>query len=309
MKSEPPQTHSAKVLNFTCRIAFGIEIVSLLKTHGEFHLFTPDEPRNDLKKSREQRPNQILPCIRSRRGRLRTREDVGIVARRRQAAAWRASCCEGSRTVAGWLLKLGRGSFIVASSPVSALGIKSGNPPLTSPGALRTHRSMVAMQQAQAIGQAVCVDDHVNGAANGHAMGTQFAKVLGGGNSEFFSTQGHLLQLVTHAMCFVKAAVVLESAQRFGNDQVAHDQAFDAKVSVQSLRACGAAGSGRSRSRRSSRQESLVASHRVEVALPLVLAAQLAQFGLLLEPEQGSKPLLNRLALGLDPRGFQGGGH
>ena len=40
-----------------------------------------------------------------------------------------------------------------------------------------------------------------------------------------------------------------------------------------------------SRSRRSSRQESLVTPHGIEVALPLVLASQFSQLRLLLQPQ------------------------
>jgi hypothetical protein len=90
----------------------------------------------------------------------------------------------------------------------------------------------IAVQQSVAIQQTTCRNDHVDSASHGNATRTKAPVVSRRFNGDTLTTKCDLFESSQHAPCLSKPSVFLEPAQHFGQDQVAYEQEFIAKVLV-----------------------------------------------------------------------------
>jgi hypothetical protein len=90
----------------------------------------------------------------------------------------------------------------------------------------------IAVQQSIAIQQTTCRNDHVDGASNGNATRAKTPVVSRRFNGDSLTTKSDLFESPQHPPCLSKPSVVFETAQYFGQDQIAYEQEFIAKVLV-----------------------------------------------------------------------------
>lgn len=139
----------------------------------------------------------------------------------------------------------------------------------------------------------------IEGPANGHAKPSQRSEVLRCLNRDFLSAQLHDRRRSQLSPGVMKIPVVFETRKYLGQNQVTDGQRLVAKQSVESHGLRCDRPLEVIDPRAGVDQDSTVAPHRVEIAVPVQFPTEPADLRLSFQPQRCAQPLFHGLTFGL----------